>query len=74
MIPPKADERWSRLVRGDMRHQFRSVPAGLMVSRLNRSLAEAGGHSSMEQCVDQLYEFFQKYERLLKDDITVIFR
>jgi hypothetical protein len=73
MLPPKEDQRWSKLVRNEIHHDFKSVPAGLMVSRLNRQLTSGFEHRALEQCVDELYGFFQKYERLLEEDLNAIF-
>jgi hypothetical protein len=73
MIPPKSDARWSKLVTGEIQYEFKSVPGGLMVSRLNRQLTSKFEHKTMAQYVDELFEFFKKYERLLEDDIAAIF-
>ncbi len=73
MIPQKTDPRWLKLVKGELKHDFKSVPVGLMLSRLGRQYAANGSPSSGQGCVDELYAFFVKYEGILGEDIAAIF-
>jgi hypothetical protein len=73
MIPPLDDQRWDELLTGRKQHQFRSVPAGLMFSRLRRQLESDGSPSSFDRCRLEARAFFEKYEKILADDITAIF-
>jgi hypothetical protein len=73
MLPPIADPRWNRLLTGAIQHQFRSVPAGLMFARLRRSLESDGSADNRQKSLKEAYDFFQKYEKILADDIAAIF-
>ncbi len=73
MLPPIDDPRWSKLLKGEIQHQFRSVPAGLMFTRLRRALGGDVSTGNERKCLDEAYAFFQKYEKILADDIAVIF-
>ena len=73
MIPKKTDHRWKALVTGQLHHQFKCVPAGLMISRMNRKSAMDGSNGTVLDCVDEVFAFFQKYERILRDDIKTLF-
>ena len=73
MIPQKNDVRWEKLVKGELKHEFKIVPAGLMLSRLRRQQTSLADPKEAWQCVDELYGFFQRYERILQDDIKAIF-
>jgi len=73
MIPQKTDGRWVRLINGKLSHNFKLVPAGLMLSRLRRQFSSAISPKNERECVDELYDFFQKYERILQEDIKAIF-
>jgi hypothetical protein len=73
MIPSKSDGRWAKLVKGEVEHSFKSVPAGLMMSRMRRETQANPDTSTLKRCIDEAYLFFEKYEPILSDDITRIF-
>ncbi len=73
MIPSKNDGKWAKLVKGEARQSLKSVPAGLMLSRMSREIAASPDGQTVQRCVDEAYLFFAKYESILKDDITSIF-
>jgi hypothetical protein len=74
MLPPIEDPRWNELLSGKIQHQFRSVPAGLMFSRLRRQLESDGSPSAIQRCKLEARAFFEKYEIILADDIAAIFK
>ena len=74
MVPEKTDRRWQDLVQGKIQHEFRFVPAGLMVSRLTRKVSKDNTNGTISKAVDEAYTFFIKYEKVFKDDIGAIFR
>jgi hypothetical protein len=73
MIPAKTDQKWAKLVKGEIKHSFKNVPAGLMLSRLQRETATAADQQSLRRCIDEAYAFFEKYEAILQADIATIF-
>jgi hypothetical protein len=73
MIPAKTDRKWERLVTGELSHEFKTLAAGLMLSRLRRETKANADPGTMRRCVDEVYAFFEKYESVLRDDISEIF-
>jgi len=73
MIPSKTDGKWAKLIKGEVTHSFKNVSAGLMLSRLKREAAAEPDQGTLKRCIDEIYVFFEKYETLLRDDITHIF-
>ncbi len=73
MLPPIDDPRWSKLLKGEIQHQFRSVPAGLMFARLRRVLGSDGSTDTEKKCLGEAYAFFHKYEKILAEDIAAVF-
>ena len=73
MIPSKTDGKWAKLVKGELQHNFKSVPAGLMLSRLHRESDANKDQATLQRCIDEIYSFFEKYESILRDDISNIF-
>lgn len=73
MLPPKTDFKWKQLLIGEMNYQFKAVAAGLIVSRLSRSVKQDTSTENINKCIDEVYTFFIKYEKVFKDDIEAIF-
>jgi hypothetical protein len=73
MLPAKSNIIWKKLIKGEIKHQFKSVPAGLIISRISRSIKNDESPGNINKCLDEVYEFFKKYEKIFIDDINVIF-
>jgi hypothetical protein len=73
MIPALSDSKWRALITGQIKHNFKCVPAGLMFSRLNREAQRDNSLANLEKLVNEAHSFFNKYERILTDDIKAIF-
>jgi len=73
MIPMKGDERWIQLAKGEIKHEFKCLPAGLMVSRIHRKLERDASPPALQSYADEVHAFFEKYESILQDDIKRIF-
>ncbi len=73
MIPSIEDPRWNKLLTGAEQHEFISLPAGLMFSRLRREIKKDGSREILEKSVKEAHAFFLKYEKILADDITAVF-
>ncbi len=71
MMPDKSDSRWKALVQGKISHNFAFVAAGLCVSRNQRALRM--NMTDEAKAVDDVYAFFEKYQKVLSGDITAIF-
>ena len=73
MLPSKNDMKWKLLVSGKIDHNFKSVPAALMISRHKREISKDGSAENVLLHVNEAYDFFQKFEKILQDDIKAIF-
>ncbi len=74
MLPQKSDPRWSGLLTGNIQHQFKAVAAGLCVSRHQRALKQNISPTAISAAIDDVYEFFKKYESIMQEDISAIFK
>lgn len=74
MLPPKSNPIWEKLVKGDISHNFKSFPASMMLSRHKRLITRDNSQQTMLKLIDEVYEFFSKYESILEDDIKSIFK
>jgi hypothetical protein len=73
MVPPSDDPRWRALLDGSVAHEFKSVPAGLMVSRLKRQIENDGSEANWKKSIQEMRAFFEKYEHITTRDLTAIF-
>ncbi len=73
MLPAKGDPRWKSLVTGKTGHSFRSVPAGLMISRVARLTQRDASSEHVSQRIEEVHAFFTKFESILTEDIKAIF-
>ena len=73
MIPPRNDGKWSKLVTGEINHKFKVMSAGLLLARIQRETKSSSDSLTLQRCIGEVYAFFEKYENLLREDITAIF-
>lgn len=73
MIPARTNGKWAKLVTGELSHNFNNVAAGLLLSRLRREMQAKPEPQTLQKCLDEEYAFFEKYERILSQDIATIF-
>ncbi len=73
MIPQRSDKKWELLVTGKIKHNFKCVPAGLMLSRVKREIQKDNSAENISKYIDEALLFFQRYETILQDDIKAIF-
>jgi hypothetical protein len=73
MIPQKTDEKWKLLVTGRIEHDFKAVPAGLMLSMIKRQIKGDNSDAAIDMCINKIYDFFQRFESILQEDINAIF-
>ena len=73
MIPSKADPKWAALVKGEVNHRFSSAAASMLFFCLRTKMKSDNSAVTLQQCVDEAYAFFAKYERTLQQDIKAIF-
>ena len=74
MLPSMTDYRWKSLITGKINHNFKSIPAGLMISRLTRWAKQDNSQDEIKKYIQEAYSFFTKFEKILDDDIKSIFR
>lgn len=73
MIPEKTDSRWKNIVEGNISREFKTVAAGLCVSRNQRAYRMDQSPATMSKCVEELISFFTKYEKISQDDLKGLF-
>ena len=73
MLPAKNDPRWGGLLTGEIAHKFKSVPAGMCVSRNTREYNREPTPERLRKSIEETYAFFEKYENIITDDIAAIF-
>jgi hypothetical protein len=73
MLPSKNDIKWKQLVTGKIQHDFKSIPAGMMVSRHKRETSRNGSDENVIRLAEEAYNFFAKFEKILQEDIKAIF-
>lgn len=73
MIPDKTNPKWESLVTGKLPHQFKSIPAGMCISRMIRETGKDSSPDKIASCIDEVMKFFIKYENITQDDLKAIF-
>ena len=73
MFPDQKDAKWQDLVLGTKSYSFKSVPLGMMLSRHKREVTQDSSKENLESHINAVYSFFIKYEKILADDIKLIF-
>ena len=75
MLPDKNHPNWISLLKGDINHNFKSISASMMLSRLERQLKRDNyTKEAMSNCIDEAYEFFKKFQTLFEEDLKEIFK
>ncbi|MCL2283035.1 MAG: hypothetical protein FWC26_06930 [Fibromonadales bacterium] len=74
ILPSKDDCRWRDLLESKITHNFSLLAAGLCVSRNIRMLKRKNTEETYQTAIEDVYMFFQKYEKMLKNDIAEIFK
>jgi len=74
MLPQKTDPRWSGLLAGSIPHQFKATAAGLCVSRHQRALKQNVNPAALNSAIDDVYDFFSRYESIMQEDISTLFK
>ena len=64
MDVPKTHPGWSGLIDGTTNHDFKTLSASLMLSRLNREYKTDPTPVKMAQCIDTAHEFLTRFEVL----------
>ncbi|MBN1525777.1 MAG: hypothetical protein JW904_14965 [Spirochaetales bacterium] len=73
MIPPVEDPRWIKILKGEINHNFKAIAAGLMISRLSRSLKSDSSSKALKSYSAEMRSFFLKYEKVFNEDIKTLF-
>jgi hypothetical protein len=73
MLPDKNNVKWKMLINGDIKHTFKVVSAGLLLSRLQREIKKDNSKENYEKCIDEAYNFFTRFEKLFVEDFKTIF-
>lgn len=73
MIPPKSNLIWQDMVLGRRQYELKSLAAKILLNRILLSTKLDNSPQNVAKCVDEVYNFFVKNERVVQDDIKQIF-
>jgi hypothetical protein len=74
MIAPKTHPSWSGLINGSIKHPFKVVSGSLLVSRLSREYRGNPTPQRLSSSIDEVAQFFTKYEGLFEADLRTLFQ
>jgi hypothetical protein len=73
MVPDKSDKRWRLLVTGEKEYNFQILPARILLARMISSIKNDNSPANIQQCIEDTYNFFLRYQAILQEDIENIF-
>jgi hypothetical protein len=74
MIPPVTDKIWEQLVLQKESYQFHLLSVKIMMSRVYRSTEQDPSKENIQKCIDGVYDFFAKNEKISQKDLEEIFK
>lgn len=72
MIPEKKSSFWENLLLSNKNYQFKSFPLSMMLSRMRRKLKQDSSDANLKVCIEEAYQFFIKFEKILQEDIEML--
>lgn len=72
MLPSKNDPRWTALLTGKIDYKFSNAAASMLMFRLKTKVKSDS--ANLATYLNEMHAFFTKYEGILKEDITIIFK
>jgi hypothetical protein len=73
MIRGASDPVWEKLIKGELNVTIKLVPAQLLLNRCKRNLNNDPSPANLKAMKTDCYNFFAKFENILKDEIKQIF-
>lgn len=70
VIPPRDRPEWVEMAKGQ--HKMEKYVLQLQIDRVTRGMED--GSMSLEQATDYLYNYFLKYPKGFRSDLTAIFK
>ena len=70
-VPDKTRQEWRRLVRGELKHEFKFYVFQIRVHHAIRDIQQ--GKISEEKAIDELHALCSKYKLAAKTDLQAIF-
>lgn len=74
MIPPVSDSKWIDLVLGKDEYHFYLLGLKILMSRVLKSTTNDATTANVNRCVNEVYEFFTKNEKIVQKDLQQIFK
>ena len=72
MTPPTNHPVWTKLIKGELEHKFAAAAASMLFFTLRRQYSR--NPEALQAQVLEAHRFFEKFERVLADDINKLFR
>ena len=73
MLPPKTSSIWKEIVLGQKQFQFKFLAAKILMSRILLSTKNDPSPQNIDRCINEVYVFFVKNEKIAQYDIQQIF-
>ncbi len=73
IIPHKSNQIWKLLVTGKRKCRCHLVPATILLERIINSTQHDDSPENIQQCVEETYNFFMRYQPILTKDIKELF-
>jgi hypothetical protein len=70
MLPPITHPIWKEIVLGKKQFQFQLLAAKIMMSRILLITKNDPSPRNVEKCINEVYEFFEKNEKIAQNDLN----
>lgn len=71
-IPPKTRPEWSKIISGDISHEFKNYVLQLSIYQMRKDISK--GKITINRAVDDLYNLCNKYSLAVQSDLKAIFK
>ncbi|MBI5470844.1 MAG: hypothetical protein HY961_00720 [Ignavibacteriae bacterium] len=73
MLPPITNQKWKELALGQNQYQFQMLAAKILMNRIKQSTKADPSPQNVSKCIQELFDFFLKNEKLAQKDISQLF-
>ncbi len=73
MLPSISHNAWKQMVLGEKQYNFQLLGAKILMNRIILSTKVDPSAQNINKCISEVYEFFNKYEKIIQKDIKQIF-
>lgn len=66
------DQKLEQLITGEKQYHSSNLGLNLLISRLQKKYAGSGSKSDLSECMEEMKVFFDKYQRIMAQEMTAI--